>query len=86
MSTAKDAVTSRYRMAITSTTCTTVIFIDRTNHYDECEPFGGHAVHERHDHIHGEGCGHVAVPHGDHVDYIHDGCRHAVHNDHYDEH
>jgi zinc transport system permease protein len=28
----------------------------------------------------------VAVPHGDHVDYIHDGHRHAVHNGHYDEH
>jgi hypothetical protein len=28
----------------------------------------------------------VAVPHGDHVDYIHNGCRHAAHGDHYDEH
>ncbi len=31
-------------------------------------------------------CGHVAVQHGDHVDYLHDGHRHAAHGDHYDEH
>src|SRR5246127_5114821 len=30
MCTAKDAVTLRFRTGITSTTCTTVIFIDRT--------------------------------------------------------
>jgi zinc transport system permease protein len=44
-----------------------------------------------HQHIHGEGCGHETVQHGDHVDYVHDGHRHAVHVDqtgapHYDEH
>jgi hypothetical protein len=27
-----------------------------------------HEVHE-----HGEGCGHEAVEHGDHIDYLHDG-------------
>jgi hypothetical protein len=26
------------------------------------------------------------VPHGDHVDYIHEGHRHAAHGSHYDEH
>jgi zinc transport system permease protein len=26
------------------------------------------------------------VPHGDHVDYVHGGCRHAAHGEHYDEH
>ncbi|WP_263407981.1 hypothetical protein [Streptomyces sp. 5-10] len=31
-------------------------------------------------------CGHVAVPHGDHVDYVHDGHRHAQHQDHWDDH
>ena len=47
----------------------------------------GHtAVPERHEHEHGEACGHRAVPHGDHVDYVHDGHRHAVHGSHYDEH
>ena len=39
-----------------------------------------------HGHAHGPGCGHPAVEHGDHVDYIHDGHRHAVHGGHYDEH
>jgi zinc transport system permease protein len=26
------------------------------------------------------------VPHDDHVDYLHDGHRHAAHEGHYDEH
>ena len=26
------------------------------------------------------------MPHGDHVDYLHDGHRHAAHEGHYDEH
>ena len=43
-------------------------------------------VEEPHRHEHGPGCGHPAVEHGDHVDYIHDGHRHAVHGSHYDEH
>lgn len=47
----------------------------------------GHTVvPERHGHEHGEDCGHVAVTHGDHVDYLHDGHRHADHGSHYDEH
>ena len=40
----------------------------------------------RHDHEHGPGCGHEPVLHGDHVDYLHDGHRHAAHQGHYDEH
>ena len=44
------------------------------------------AVPEEHGHQHGEDCGHVAVRHGDHVDYVHDGHRHASHGGHYDEH
>jgi len=43
-------------------------------------------VEEDHRHQHGPGCGHLAVEHGDHIDYIHDGHRHAVHGGHYDEH
>jgi zinc transport system permease protein len=39
-----------------------------------------------HQHQHGPDCGHVAVRHGDHVDYVHDGHRHAPHGGHYDEH
>lgn len=60
-------------------------------------PFPVEEVHEHapHDHAgadehahheHGPGCGHPAVEHGDHVDYIHDGHRHAPHGGHYDEH
>jgi zinc transport system permease protein len=41
---------------------------------------------EDHAHEHGDTCGHPAVPHGDHVDYVHDGHRHAPHGSHYDEH
>ncbi|GAA4801852.1 metal ABC transporter permease [Nocardioides caeni] len=55
------------------------------------EPFaeGQPDLHERtgeHPHDHGPGCGHLAVPHDDHVDYVHDGHRHAAHGAHYDEH
>jgi zinc transport system permease protein len=43
-------------------------------------------VPEDHRHEHGNDCGHPAVPHGDHLDYVHDGHRHAAHGGHYDEH
>jgi zinc transport system permease protein len=50
----------------------------------------GHQTPETHPHRHGPDCGHVAVEHDDHVDYVHDGHRHAVHltgeGPHYDEH
>jgi zinc transport system permease protein len=45
-----------------------------------------HRSTDEHPHEHGQDCGHPAVPHGDHVDYVHDGHRHAVHGEHYDEH
>jgi hypothetical protein len=45
-----------------------------------------HTTHENHTHIHGANCGHPAVPHGDHTDYLHDGHMHSPHGDHYDEH
>lgn len=45
-----------------------------------------HAETGDHPHVHGEKCGHPAVPHGDHMDYLHDGHRHAEHGEHYDEH
>lgn len=50
------------------------------------EPPEPQAVEGTHRHAHGPGCGHVAIEHGDHIDYIHDGHRHAVHGGHYDEH
>ncbi len=45
-----------------------------------------HDVIDEHPHEHGKDCGHVAVQHGDHVDYVHGGHRHAPHGKHYDEH
>jgi zinc transport system permease protein len=45
-----------------------------------------HEPSEPHGHEHRPGCGHLAVGHGDHVDYLHDGHRHAPHAGHYDEH
>ncbi|MGL5827809.1 MAG: metal ABC transporter permease [Nocardioides sp.] len=47
---------------------------------------GAHRPETDHAHVHGSDCGHPAVPHGDHVDYVHDGHRHALHGEHYDEH
>ncbi|MDN6100410.1 MAG: hypothetical protein L0K64_09990, partial [Corynebacterium flavescens] len=59
---------------------------EHEGHWDECET-SAHTLAEDHgDHVHGLGCGHVAVPHGDHVDYIHHGHRHAADHGHYDEH
>jgi zinc transport system permease protein len=45
-----------------------------------------HSEAEDHRHKHGPACGHPAVEHEDHVDYLHDGHRHAAHGAHYDEH
>lgn len=42
----------------------------------------GHAA----DHAHGPGCGHDAVPHGDHVDYLVAGHLHHPHGAHCDDH
>jgi zinc transport system permease protein len=53
--------------------------------FPEVEP-DQHEVCDGHAHEHGPDCGHLAVPHNDHVDYVHDGHRHAAHGRHYDEH
>lgn len=37
-------------------------------------------------HVHGPGCGHEAVPHGDHIDYLVDGHLHHPHDGHCDNH
>jgi zinc transport system permease protein len=57
--------------------------------HGEVELHGDHVHHG--EHVHGEpGCDHPAVPHRDHVDYVHDGHRHAPrltrHGVGYDEH
>lgn len=49
----------------------------------------GHNDHEPEhpaDHVHGEGCGHEAVPHGDHTDYLVEGHLHHPHDGHCDDH
>jgi len=38
------------------------------------------------EHIHGPNCGHEAIQHGDHIDYIVDGRLHHPHNGHCDDH
>jgi hypothetical protein len=43
-------------------------------------------THPDHAHRHEAGCGHTAVTHGDHVDYLHDGHLHHPHEGHVDEH
>src|SRR5580658_4695696 len=43
-------------------------------------------THKNHEHKHGSGCGHKAVHHGDHIDYLHENHLHHVHSDHIDEH
>jgi len=53
---------------------------------DDDELVAAHMVTESHPHRHAPGCGHPAVQHGDHTDFIHEGHRHAAHADHYDEH
>ena len=53
---------------------------------DDDEVVAPHTVTESHPHHHAPGCGHPAVQHGDHTDFIHQGHRHAAHADHYDEH
>jgi hypothetical protein len=45
-----------------------------------------HKVHDDHNHVHGDGCGHKAIEHNDHVDYLHDGHLHHMHEGHVDEH
>ena len=41
--------------------------------------------HEKHDHVHGENCGHTAIRLGERAGYLHDGHLHMPHGDHVDE-
>ncbi len=61
-----------------------VIEVSETNP-SRCTPENGHEGHEA-GHVHGPGCGHEAVPHGDHVDYLVNGRLHHQHGDHCDDH
>jgi hypothetical protein len=46
---------------------------------------GAHEVHEGHDHAHRIGCGHTAVVHAGHVDYLVDSHLHHPHEGHCDD-
>jgi hypothetical protein len=50
-----------------------------------CTPSHACGGHDK-SHRHGPTCGHEAVPHGDHVDYLVDGHLHHPHGGHCDEH
>jgi len=52
---------------------------------DACTPQHRCAGHEP-GHQHGAACGHEAVPHGDHLDYLVDGHLHHPHGEHCDNH
>lgn len=51
----------------------------------DCTPTHTCSGHDA-EHVHGPDCGHEAVPHGDHVDYIVDGHLHHPHDGHCDDH
>jgi hypothetical protein len=51
----------------------------------KCTPKHDCGKHEK-GHKHGPNCGHTAVPHGDHIDYLVDGHLHHPHGDHCDDH
>ena len=51
----------------------------------ECTPTHRCEGHDA-EHTHGPGCGHEAVPHGDHTDYLVDGRLHHAHDGHCDDH
>jgi hypothetical protein len=50
-----------------------------------CTPAHACGAHPA-NHQHGAGCGHEAVPHGDHTDYLVDGHLHHPHGSHCDDH
>jgi hypothetical protein len=50
-----------------------------------CTPTHSCAGHES-GHIHSQDCGHEAVPHGDHLDYLVAGHLHHPHDGHCDDH
>ncbi|HEV3082290.1 MAG TPA: helix-turn-helix domain-containing protein, partial [Gemmataceae bacterium] len=51
----------------------------------ECTPKHACGGHDK-THKHGPGCGHEAVPHGDHTDYLVEGHLHHPHGGHCDDH
>ncbi|HEY7336725.1 MAG TPA: hypothetical protein VH639_17660 [Bryobacteraceae bacterium] len=56
-----------------------------TSNPDACTPKHQCGEHEK-GHAHGPNCGHEAVPHGDHVDYLVADHLHHPHDGHCDDH
>jgi hypothetical protein len=56
-----------------------------THNPASCTPQHNCGCHEQ-AHRHGPGCGHEAIPHGDHLDYLVCGHLHHPHGDHCDDH
>ena len=50
-----------------------------------CTPSHSCSGHQS-DHVHGPTCGHEAIPHGNHVDYLVNGHLHFPHQAHCDDH
>ena len=63
---------------------TRTIPVSDTNPH-ECTP-DHECEHHDAEHEHGPDCGHEAVQHGDHVDYVVGGHLHHPHGDHCDDH
>lgn len=60
------------------------VFVSQRNP-EKCTPEHSCQGHDK-NHVHGEGCGHRTVSHGDHVDYVVDGHLHHPHGQHCDNH
>lgn len=73
-----------HHQATNGTVSEHTIEVSRTNP-TVCTPRHQCGAHSA-DHQHGPGCGHEAVPHGDHVDYLVNGHLHHPHGDHCDDH
>jgi hypothetical protein len=64
--------------------CEHALSVDDTNPA-ACTPKHNCSGHARR-HQHGANCGHPAIPHGDHVDYVVNGHLHHPHGTHCDDH
>ena len=52
---------------------------------DQCTPDHSCSGHQT-NHVHGPNCGHEAIPHGNHIDYLVGGHLHFPHQTHCDHH
>jgi len=52
----------------------------------DCTPAHAACTSHAKDHVHGASCGHDAIAHGDHTDYVVEGHLHHAHTGHCDDH